>query len=216
MRYYPAFLNLENRIAVVVGGGPVAERKTLSLIETGANVVVISPELTVALHTLVKNRQIHHISRLFRKGDLKGAILAVAATDSPETNREISLEGDSLSIFVNNVTSPERSTFIVPALLSRGDLQIAVSTGGQSPSLAGNLKEKLEGIFGPEYEDFLGLIGQARKYFLKNGFPEKERTALLNKLAESDILALLKNGEKEDAVQKARDISGIDKLNLGN
>ncbi|MBI1822147.1 MAG: bifunctional precorrin-2 dehydrogenase/sirohydrochlorin ferrochelatase [Nitrospirae bacterium] len=212
MRYYPIFVNLENRVVIVVGGGPVAERKTLSLIETGANVVLISPDLTVKLKELVHARQIHHLCRFYQPGDLKGAALVIAATDSVEANIQIVRDAESLSLFANNVTSPDHSTFIVPSVIAKKDLQIAISTSGQSPALTRHIREKLEKEFGGEYDLFIDLLSQVRRQLHKQSVPEERRAGILNKLVESDILDLLKKNQKEKALEKAKEISQLTQI----
>ncbi|MFI5304056.1 MAG: bifunctional precorrin-2 dehydrogenase/sirohydrochlorin ferrochelatase [Nitrospiria bacterium] len=207
MRYYPIFANLENRIVIIVGGGPVAERKTLSLIEAGANVVVISPDLTIALAEMVKLRQIHHLQREYQYGDLKGAVLVIAATDSQEVNRLVAQEAETINLFVNNVNSPENSTFIVPSVMSKKDLQIAISTSGQSPALTRQIRIKLENVFGPEYDIFIDVLSQVRRQLHKMAIPEETRSVILNKLVESDILEKLKKNETEKALEIIKNIS---------
>lgn len=214
MRYYPLFAKLENRIVVIIGGGVVAERKILSLIEAGANVVVISPDLTDSLAEMVKSRQIHHIPRTYLPGDLKGASLVIAATDSLEVNLLAAREAESLSLFVNHVNSPDHSTFIVPSVISKKDLQIAISTSGQSPALTRQIRQKLEKEFGPEYDLFIDLLSQVRRQLHKLAVPEEERSSILNKLVESDILELLRKKEKVKALDKVKDISKIAQINL--
>jgi precorrin-2 dehydrogenase/sirohydrochlorin ferrochelatase len=214
MRYYPIFVNLENRIVVVVGGGPVSERKTLALIEAGANVVLISPVITNPLKELAESRQIHYIPRPYQSGDLKGASLVIAATDSPETNLMIVKEAESLSLFANHVNSPDHSTFIVPSVVTKKDLQIAISTSGQSPALTKQIRQKLEKEFGPEYDLFIDLLSQVRRLLHKKAIPEKIRGDILNKLAESDILHLLKMNEKEKALDRAKEISQLSEIKL--
>jgi precorrin-2 dehydrogenase/sirohydrochlorin ferrochelatase len=214
MRYYPLFANLENRIVVVIGGGVIAERKILSLIEAGANVVVISPVLTDSLADMVKSRQIHHLSRTYMPGDLKGASLVIAATDSSEVNLQAVREAESLSLFVNHVNSLDHSTFIVPSVISKKDLQIAISTSGQSPALTRQIRQKLEKEFGPEYDLFIDLLSQVRRQLHKLAVPEEKRSSILNKLVESDILELLKENQKEKALEKVKEISQLSQIKI--
>ncbi|MBI3595204.1 MAG: bifunctional precorrin-2 dehydrogenase/sirohydrochlorin ferrochelatase [Nitrospirae bacterium] len=200
-------MNLENRIVVVVGGGTVAERKVVSLIEAGANVVVISPELTPTLSEMVKYRQIHQFQRNYQTGDLKGAALVIAATNSFDINQSVAEEAKTLSLFVNHVNSPDHSTFIVPSVISKKDLQIAISTSGQSPALTRQIRIKLENEFGSEYDVFIDLLSQVRRQLHKIAVPEENRSAILNNLVESDILDLLKNQQRERVLQRVKEIS---------
>jgi precorrin-2 dehydrogenase/sirohydrochlorin ferrochelatase len=209
MRYYPIFANLENRIVAVVGGGEVAERKILSLINCGANVVVISPEVTPVIAGLVRARQIHHLSRCFRTGDLEGASLVIAATSDSGVNRQVAREAGNLSLFVNDAQSPENSTFIVPSVVSKKDLQIAISTSGQSPALARRIRLKLERDFGPEFDRFIDILSQVRRQLHKLSVPEESRASILNRLAESDILDLLGNNRMEEVLERVKELSPL-------
>ena len=137
-RYYPIFLDVRGRTAVVVGGGRVAARKTSGLAEAGARVRIIAPRVDPSLST-------HQVERRrYRRGDLKGAVLAFAATDDRAVNHAVALEARRRRIPVNVADSLDDCTFLVPARIARGDLQIAVSTGGRSPRLARALRERLE------------------------------------------------------------------------
>ena len=137
-RYYPIFLDLQGRPAVVVGGGRVAARKAAALVEAGARVRVIAPRLVPEL-------QAHQVERRsYRPGDLRGAVLAFAATNDRRVNHAVAVEATRRRIPVNVADSLEECTFIVPARVSRGGLEIAVSTGGRSPRLAKQLRRRLE------------------------------------------------------------------------
>ena len=137
-RYYPIFLDVRGRTAVVVGGGKVASRKAAGLAEAGARVRIIAPRVDASLGA-------HQIERRrFRAGDLKGAALAFAATDDRAVNHAVALEARRRRIPVNVADSVEECSFLVPARIARGDLQIAISTGGSSPRLARALRKRLE------------------------------------------------------------------------
>ena len=136
--YYPVFLDLRNRPVVVVGGGRVAARKVAGLVEAGARVRVIAPRVIppVRAEAVVRRR--------YRKGDLRGAVLAFAATDDRTVNRAVALEARHRRIPVNVADSLEECTFLVPARVTRGPVQIAISTSGANPRLAKELRKKLE------------------------------------------------------------------------
>ena len=137
-RYYPIFLDVRGRTAVVVGGGRVAARKASGLAEAGARVRIIAPRVDPSLSA-------HQVERRrYRRGDLKGAVLAFAATDDRAVNHAVALEARRRRIPVNVADSLDDCTFLVPARIARGGLQIAVSTGGRSPRLARALRERLE------------------------------------------------------------------------
>ena len=137
-RYYPIFLDVKERTAVVIGGGRVATRKAAGLAEAGARVRVIAPMVSRGLRA-------HEVERrAYRPGDLKGAALAFAATDDRRVNHAVAIEARRRGIPVNVADSLEECTFIVPARIARDELQIAISTGGRSPRLAKRLRQRLE------------------------------------------------------------------------
>jgi precorrin-2 dehydrogenase/sirohydrochlorin ferrochelatase len=155
-KYYPVFLSLAGRKAVVVGGGRVAERKVLSLLDADADVTVVSPALTPRLLKEKTGGRIAHIARSYRTGDARGAFLVVAATESADVNTKVA--GDATSL-VNVVDVPSLCSFIAPSIVKRGPLQLAISTGGVSPALAKSIRRELEKIYGP---------GKKRERFLKS------------------------------------------------
>jgi len=159
---YPISLRLSGRRCCVVGGGRVAERKVISLLAAGASVLVISPQLTEQLAELRAMRRIDVWLRPYADGDLEQAELAFAATDNEEVNRSVCQEAERRGIWVNDAMSPERSTFHVPAVLTRGELQIAVSTGGAGPLLSRRIRDELASVYGHAYERYVQFIGMLR------------------------------------------------------
>ena len=144
---YPLFLKLENVECLVIGGGVIAERKTLSLIESGAEVTLISPDITNKLVELVRKDIVKYHNRFFISGDIKDFFLVIAATNSIEVNKLIYEESIKSRILINSVDDPENCNFYVPAQVKRGDLQIAISTSGKLPLLAGRIRVFLDRIF---------------------------------------------------------------------
>jgi precorrin-2 dehydrogenase/sirohydrochlorin ferrochelatase len=161
--YYPIFLNLEGKKCVVVGGGEVALRKVRALLDSGAKVVVVSPTLNSDLAQLAEVETISLISREYEPKDLKDAVIVVAATDIAEVNQNIAKKARKHGILVNVVDRPEESDFIMPSLVRRGDLILAVSTSGASPALAKKIRMRLEQTFGEEYSPLLSLIKEVRQ-----------------------------------------------------
>lgn len=207
MKSYPINLvRLEKKRCVVVGGGDVALRKAQSLLHAGAlKVVVISPRLDDGLSQLRRQERIEHIARGYRPGDLKGAFLVIATTDDPEVNRSVSQEAEAEGILVNVVDDPDRCNFIVPSTLRRGDLVIGVCTGGQSPTLAASLRRELERTLGSEYSGFLELAGDLRRRAARE-LPASARASFWHDLAGSQALALLRDGEEEQARRLANEL----------
>ena len=167
--YYPIFVNIQAKKCVVVGGGHVAFRKVRLLLDSGADVTVISPALHPDLAPLVEKKAIHLIQRNYRSGDLKGAILVFAATDVKKSNHRVAEDAKKTGMLVNVVDDPGPSDFIVPSFFRRENLIIAVSTEGVSPALARKIRTKLEENIGGEYASFLALIGEVRSILKDKG-----------------------------------------------
>ena len=142
MRYYPINVNIKGKRCLIVGGGQVAERKVEGLLKAGAKVVVISSRLTPKLKRLSDRGIIMNIARNYRKGDLKGAVLAFGATNDPGINRRILREAREEGVFLNAVDDPQNSDFAVPSLVCRGDLLISISTGGKKPGTIAENQER--------------------------------------------------------------------------
>lgn len=193
--YYPAFLNLEGRRAVVIGGGKVAERKVLTLLKAGAEVTVISPGITEMIKREKLKGKIKHIERQYSKGDLKNAFLVIAATDSQDINKKVFEDSTCL---VNVVDSPSLCSFIVPSVIQRGPLTIAISTSGISPALSRSIRKELEKLYGPEFAEYLGLLEKIRKKAMREIPDKKKRSRFLRSLASEKMVEMVrKKGSKE-------------------
>jgi precorrin-2 dehydrogenase/sirohydrochlorin ferrochelatase len=160
--YFPAFLDLRGRRCLVVGGGEIGERKTHALLDCGARVTIVSPSVTQRLAALAASGRLVHRARPFRRSDPRGCALAVAATGDPRVDRVVAAAARRWRALVNVVDRPQHCDFIVPAVLRRGELQIAVSTGGRSPAIAREIRRRLERFFGPEYGELISRAGEAR------------------------------------------------------
>ena len=200
MGYYPIFLDLRDRPCVVIGGGSVAQRKVEGLISAGAQVTVISPRLSAALAHLRDASKIKHMPRNYSNGDLAGFSLAFVATNDLRVNALVAREGHERTVLVNAVDDTENCDFIMPSILRRGDVTIAVSTGGASPALARKIREELEEHFSADYVQLLELVAEVRQALRSQGKPvdpEVWNAALTPALR--DLLAL---GQREAARQK--------------
>lgn len=171
MGYYPVLLDLTGRRCVMVGGGAIAERRIDGLLAAGARVTVISPRLTRALEALAADGRIEHAARGYREGDLAGADLAFVATDAGEVNRAVAREAQGRGIWINAADDPVRCTFILPALVRRGDLTVAVATGGSSPALARAIREELEAYLTEDYTTLASIAAEARRAVRAAGRP---------------------------------------------
>lgn len=206
MRYYPVFLDLKNKKSVVIGGGSVAERKVVTLLSCKADVSVISPDITPRLRELAKKKKLTYIKKRYEDKDIKNAFLVVAATNNRDANKAVFAAAKKYKCLLNIVDKPDESNFIVPSLISRGDLTIAVSTGGKSPALAKQIRKELQQRYGKEYEIFIKAMGKAREQVLKNVPSEKARRQIFTKLAKSNIINLLKKGNRKGF---CKEIEGI-------
>ena len=197
MRYYPIFLDIKDKPCVVIGGGNVAERKVISLLDAGARVVVISPVLTPALKKLVREKIINYCPKPYEDGDLKGFSLAYSATDNSSVNRKVFNEAKREGILLNVVDVPKLCNFIVPSVVDRGDLLIAISTSGKSPALAKKIRKHLEREFGEEYAVFLDIMGKVREKVLTRSKESDTNKRIFEKLVNSPLLEWIRKGEKE-------------------
>ncbi|MFA5055656.1 MAG: NAD(P)-dependent oxidoreductase [Dehalococcoidia bacterium] len=202
--YYPISLDIDGKRCVVLGGGEVALRKVNTLLEHDAIVQVISPELCAGLEDLFASDKIIAAKRPYADGDLAGAFVIIAATDDADVNRRAAAEAEKLGVLVNVVDVPELSNFIVPSHLRRGDLSIAVSTGGASPALARRIRERLEAEFGDEYAALLALAGRARSE-LRRGGADVTGDDWRNALDIDALLALIREGKTDEAGRRLKE-----------
>jgi len=187
MGYIPIFFDVTGRPCIVIGGGEVAARKVESLIEAGARVTVVSPRLSPSLQAAVARGLVTHIARDYAPGDIKGCVLAYAATDDPKLHRELAAEARTLGIPINVADVPELCSFIAPAVVKRGALQIAISTSGASPAFAARIRRELDDRFGAEYALTLDLMRAARRRLHADEIAPVERMRRLTELANSAL-----------------------------
>lgn len=179
---FPLFLRLEGRRCILVGAGEIATQKLDSLLVAGANVHVIAPSISEKTQQLVREGAICWSRRSFEARDLSGAILVIAATANPELNALVFREARRRGVLCNAVDDPENCDFYYPAVVRRGDLQIAISTAGNSPALAQRLRRELESQFGEVYSDWLSFLGRARRRLLQRRIDPLRRKGILHRL----------------------------------
>lgn len=186
----------------MVGGGDVGTRKIITLLECGAFVTVVSPDASEKLLKLAESGQIELKRRPYAGSDIDGMFLVICATDDEGLNRQVSRDAGKLSMLCNIADRPEACNFILPALVKRGDLVIAVSTSGKSPAFAKKIRKDLEQQYGIEYADFLKLMGAIRKKLLSNSHEPEAHKPLFEKLIDADIVELIKSNtaDKIDSV----------------
>ena len=183
MTLFPMFMKLEGRSCLVVGAGAIGEPKIGSLLTSGASLCVIAPQVSPAVAEWARARAIVWEAREFKVTDLDGVFLVIAATSSREVNGAIFHEAQQRNILCNVVDDPEYCDFYYPAVVRRGDLQLAISTNGHSPALAQRIRRELEIQFGPEYGEWLEELGKIRQQLFASGMNPDERRRLLHELA---------------------------------
>jgi precorrin-2 dehydrogenase/sirohydrochlorin ferrochelatase len=189
VKYYPAFLNLKDKKAVVVGGGRVAERKVRLLMRAGADVTLVSPEITIALRKLADRKLLHYIRGAYRKRHIRDAFVVIAGTSSPEINRKIAREAGQL---VNVIDMPSEGNYIVPSLVKRGPLTIAISTEGASPAVSKAIRKEIEEQYSKEFSRYLKFIERVRKKAMKTIRNDEKRERFLKSLASEELLTTLR------------------------
>ncbi len=191
MALYPIFLELSGRKCVVVGGGKVASRKVARLLEAGADVTVVAPEVSPEIADLASQGRLRWLKREYGSDVLADAFLAFAATDSPEVNRRVAQDARDAGALVN-VASGTGGDFMVPSVIRRGDLIVAIGTGGASPEVARRLRIMLEEEIGPEYAQWLEMMAELREELKPLGLDDDTWQALWRHLAEIDVIRYLK------------------------
>jgi siroheme synthase-like protein len=182
----------------------VALRKAEGLLAAGAKIKVVSPKLTLGLQLLVDSGEITCLPRPYQDGDLEGAFLVIAATDDPTVNQAVWIEADRRGCLINVVDDPAHSNFILPAVMRRDDLSIAISTGGSSPALARRLRERLETLIGPEYGTLAGLMAELRPELMENFSAGEARLKAALRVVDSDILNVIQNQGRDAALNYGR------------
>jgi len=200
---FPMFVKLESRPVLVVGAGHVAEGKIAGLLETGANIHVVALQATDQVHQWARSGRIALEERAFSPTDLDGVFLVVVGTSSNEVNELAFREAQQRGVLCNVVDVPEQCDFFYPAVVRRGDLQIAISTSGQSPSLAQQVRRQLERQFGPGYAAWVAELGATRREVLRSSLDPERKRYLLHSLASREafetMISKTKTSEMADS-----------------
>jgi len=194
--YYPMMVDLTGRRCLVVGGGRVAERKVALLLDCGAVVEVVSPVTTLKLTELASAGTIRLAWRAVCPDDLTGAFLIFVATDDPVVNHTVAVQAREAGSLVNVADAPDACTFQVPSAVRRGDLTIAISTGGGSPALAKRLRQRIEATIGPEYEAFLAALRELRALAREAVLDPAERRAIYRRALDSNLFDHAARGDR--------------------
>jgi precorrin-2 dehydrogenase/sirohydrochlorin ferrochelatase len=203
-RFLPIGLSVENRSCLVVGGGSVASRRVGALLDAGARVTVVSPEVRPEI-----DRAVHEwYGQVFREPyspeRLDGMFLVITATDDPAVNASVLRDARERGILCSDASSVEDTDFMIPSIIRRGDLVITVTTGGASPSLSARIRDELERQYGPEYLGLLVVLAEARSVAREQIPDRSRRQRALRAIAEDNtIMDLMRSGKVEEARQKA-------------
>ncbi|HVN71184.1 MAG TPA: bifunctional precorrin-2 dehydrogenase/sirohydrochlorin ferrochelatase [Desulfomonilia bacterium] len=192
-RYLPIFIDLRDRLAIVVGGGPVAARKVESLVKAGARVKVIAPEV---VDEIAVNPSVQVDLREYEEDDLEGAFLVIAATDSEKINRAVSEEAGQRRIFCNVVDRPELCSFIVPSVVERGPIKVAISTGGFSPALSRRLRALIGNNIGDEYVSLAAILGMIRPIVRSSSGDSEDHKRVFDLLIDSELIDAIRSGDR--------------------
>ena len=208
MTLYPVMINLKGSLAVMIGGGEVAYRKTADLLESGARVKVVSPEFheKYALLETENRENLELIKRKYRPGDLQGAMLVFSATNDPGVNREVFEEADEQNILINAVDDPPNCSFYIPSMYRKGDLIMTLSTSGASPSMAARLRRNLQEHIPEDIDVILTALREAREMLKESpSFGDlsfHERGAILKEIVNrEDLLEGLCESCKEENLE---------------
>lgn len=204
--YYPLFADLRGRRCVVVGGGLIAQRKVTTLLGCGATVVVVSPTLTRRLHAAQRAGAIEARRRSFRPTDVRGAWLVCAATDDQRINESVFQVAQRRRIFANVVDQKPLCSFIAPSIVRRGDLVIAISTGGASPAMAKHLRRRLTAMIGSEYVQMVNLLRSLRGIAKQKLPGYAARKKYFDALVEGPAFRLVRSGRVREARRKAMEL----------
>jgi siroheme synthase-like protein len=204
MRYYPIYLDLKGRDVLVVGGGAIAEGKAMQLVEAEAHVTVVSPELTEALRAAADRQEIAYLNSSFIEENLNGVFLVVSATGDRKVNEKVAKAARERGLLCNVVDQPDLCNFITPALVTRGELQISVSTGGGSPTLTQRVKREVAALIGEEYGELLELAEEMRARAKERIHDFERRKDALRAFVESGALDLIRAGKRDEARDMAR------------
>lgn len=204
--FYPVNLKIAGRHCLVVGGGSVAARKVESLLFCGARIVVVSPDAVEAIQRLAEGDRINWQRRPYRPGDLDGAFLAIAATDRPEVQRQIAEDAANLPVLLNCVDDPSVCDFQVPSQLRRGELLITISTGGASPGLSRQIRERLEREFGREYGTVVDLLGRLRLLVVSADGDSDANAALFRRILVLDLAEMVRREAWDSLLEQLQGI----------
>jgi siroheme synthase-like protein len=203
--YYPIFIDVEDRSVVIIGGGEVCARKAETMMRYGAKLTIVSPEFTPEIERWAGDGHLTIMRKRYETNDIEDAHIVIASTDDTTVNERVAADARALRIPVNVVDVPRLCEFIVPAIVEKDGIQIAVSTGGKSPAIARTLKEDLNRTVGPEYSEINDLLGSLRDSAKATLPTDTDRKRFFDGIIASGVLNLLREGKRSDAYRRIAD-----------
>jgi siroheme synthase-like protein len=198
--YYPIFIDVEDHDVVIIGGGEVCARKAETMMRYGARVTIVSPEFTPEIEQWARDGKLTIRRKRYETSDLDGASIVIASTNDTSVNEQVAADARERKVPVNVVDVTPLCEFIVPAIIEKGSVTIAVSTGGKSPALARTLKEDLIRTVGPEYAEVNDLLGTLRDGAKKTLPTDTDRKRFFDSLIAAGIIDMIRNGHRDDAI----------------
>lgn len=205
-KYYPMMLNIENKKCVVVGGGTIAYRKCLELLQYGGLVTVVADNIKGKFEELIEAKTIKYIKAYYEECYIEDAFIVIASTDNSNVNSQIFKDCSKRDILVNVVDDPINCNFIVPAKIRRGDLTISVSTNGKSPVLSKQIKEELEKHYDESYGVLIDILGELRQEVIKKVNSPAARKLIFEKMLTQEYLQKTRSLTKEQIKAELREL----------
>jgi precorrin-2 dehydrogenase / sirohydrochlorin ferrochelatase len=199
--YYPIFLDIEDHDVVIIGGGPVCERKAETMMKYGARVTIVAPDLTEQIRQWAAAGVLKIRQKKYEANDIDGASIVIASTDDEDVNTRVASDCRKRKIPVNVVDVTHLCEFIVPAIVEQGSIQLAVSTGGKSPALARTLKEDLQKFVGPEYAEINDLLGTLRPSAKKVLPTDVDRKRFFDGIIARGVVEMVRQGKRRQAYE---------------
>jgi siroheme synthase-like protein len=206
--YYPIYLDIENRNVIIIGGGEVCARKAETMMRYGARVTIVSPEFTSEIEQWARDGQLAIRRKRYETSDIEDAHIVIASTDDTSVNEQVAADSRARRIPVNVVDVTPLCEFIVPAIIEKDGIQIAISTGGKSPALARTLKEDLNRTIGPEYSEVNDLLGSLRDSAKAKLPTDTDRKRFFDGIIAQGVLQMLRDGRRAEAYRAIADACG--------
>lgn len=205
--YYPIFVSLADRTCLVVGGGNVAERKLKTLLAYGPKILIVAEKRSQWIESQCQKGVFHFLGPVYEEDFLSGVDLVFAVTNDSHLNIRIANDAHKRKLWCNMATDPTKGSFIVPSVLSRDPLTIAVSTAGTSPAFSAKIRQELETIFGPEWEVLLNFMGLLRENLQSKGLASTRNQAIFGAISDLPLPRWIRMGEKALIVNSICDIT---------